>query len=1056
MPAPRRLPAKSRTQHSVLRRRGTLAAVALAVIFAAALGTLIIQGILNPKRPLSEGEQQAGRRLTMPSNASPEPQLAGPMERVRIDLLDRNDRTIRLGELYIDRAEPLDGKNYRVEIPRAWVYLDDGQFIHVRADSGRFYMPDQTSEPESGWLTGNVIARLFEAQPDDVRPDPERTPPRATMRTDSLFFNRMLGEVSTPDEVVVWAPELDARFDGLAAVLNESRQRLERLETMSDGLVVYRPGMREPAKPPPVQAARSTAPREPSEARPQPATPRPPPRAPLETMYAIAMQEDVVLKQQGRRISADTLRGWLRLIDSALPANAIAPIRLAGSSPGTEVQPAAAMGTSVGATRAEGPRESTRVQPQPARAAPEGKVQAIGANTGERAASENAEDEIRLTWTGRGLIVPLDAPPDELATNHVALRFTADGAGEVVFSDESTGARGIMPRLDYLATTRRMHFLGPVADSVRLTLPDSARIETGDMQSDLGTGFIQVRGPVTVLPVGDGATESFRISAAEAASFMLIQRGGAITSELQQAIFHGDVRMESDDGVATGGFARADFVTTPERANNLVSLILEEGASMISARDERLRGERIGITFRPGTLRSQPVPVRLIATGDVVGARDQQVVAADSLEADLSQREGGPVEVTGAVARGSVRFFDAADQVGATSDVLEYKPVFGEAPRAGLVAQVVDLTGEQVVITRAGESQITGTSIRIDGAGRTMHVLGAGEFEHSDGEAHLHATWSEGMWVDDVSGRIECSGNAVANSTPDPLTRDSISAQRINLWLTPAGPAGAAPPDGAGELPRRELLRAEAIGDEVPGGSRAAMDSRRFIEDPAVESGRKLIQLSYLEGRRIIADNREGTLVVPSEGRMVLLDHREEPAAPADPLSRVQAANAQGFSAFSGRGSALIDWLGSLRTDRAMGDIHIERGVQVTHLRLEDGEVTDISCDTLTVRTVSEEASTSLLSGTQLSSAHARGAVRVASGPAALPGAAAPARRELTADQVEYDALRGQVSASAAAGNTVTLTDPQSPTAIMAQSLWWDLIRNNVRVIQPVPATVPR
>jgi hypothetical protein len=1041
MPTPHRSSLTRR--HSALRRRGTWAAVVLAVAFGGVLIGLMIRGWANvpeetPPPSAVVEPPQAGPSVRP---VGPQPDLAGAMESARLDLLDRSDRTRKIGELVLERTEPSQDRHYRVTRPRASFFLEDGRTVHIQAEQGHLYIPEASGQPESGRISGDVLVRLFDAREDGSRIDPEVDVPSGALRTNSLYFDRTLGELSTSDEVLISSALLDAGMHGLMAIVNESRQRLERLETVSDGWARYRPQQlsqqAERAAPP---ASRPTP--APGTAAKTAAAPRPI-AVPVELLYSMTLRDDVVLMQGGRRIATDVMDVWLRLIDGALPPNAIADVTVAKRTPAAPGEPDATQAPP--ASRAGG--ESARA-PLPA-----GDLRHAAARPDAMVRPEidpaAEEDAIDVTWSGPALIVLAAPTPPPLVQDHVALRLTGEGDGLVAFEDDAAGVRGLMPQLDYLATTRRLSFTGPAAESVRVVLEGRAAITAGRIESDLGTGLVDVPGPISIVPDEEQADRPFRITASERSSFVLAMREGALTGELEQAMFAGNARLESNDGVATAGFARSEFRTLGGRANNLVRLVLEENAEIRSARDERTTGNRIDIAFEavPGTDggTGRPQPDRATITGGATASQGMQQIESEFLEAQFTSVDGRSSQLESAVARGSVRFSDPADGLEATADELRYATEVN-----GRAVQEVDLTGQVLIVRSVAEaiSRIRGTRVRLDGEARTLEVLSRGSFHHQeDGAERLVANWTRSMWFDDAMGVIRCEGDAEAISTPDPLTRERVAGQRLALQLTPGG----GDESGAGN---RELASAEVIGADRE-GERALFESRRFAADPGTPEGRRLEQLVYLEGARIDADNLGGTLDVPSAGRLLLVDHRADEGS-SEPTPPPEGERTPGSG--MGRGSSLFAWRQSLAFDRTTGLMNMIGGVEGTHRRLEDGDITAITCDRLTARTTPAPPGTGLAGGEGLTllSAHAVGSVHLSTGPERPPGEPLTALQELTADIVEYDAQRGIVEASATEGNIVTLINPGLAVPTTARALWWDMVRGTIRITQPAPVVTPR
>jgi hypothetical protein len=456
--------------------------------------------------------------------------------------------------------------------------------------------------------------------------------------------------------------------------------------------------------------------------------------------------------------------------------------------------------------------------------------------------------------------------------------------------------------------------------------------------------------------------------------------------------------------------------------------------------------------MRPGAGASGVQPDRVTVTGGASAGRASQQIESEFLEAQLAPGPGRSVQIASAIARGSVRFSDEADGIEANSDELRFAANVG-----GREVQEVNLTG-RAQLTRTeeqGVSRINGPHVRIRGVDRTLEVIGPGRFGHEeDGQVRLAADWQRSMWFDDSIGTIRAEGRASAVSTPDPLTTERAAAERLVIQLTPGGSADASIASGGGARRAREVVRAEAFGTDRE-GERALFESRRYIADAGTPEARRLEQLVYLEGAEIHADNSAATLDVPAAGRVLLVDHRamqgQEASAPGPNPQ-------QPFGSGLGRGNSLFSWQHSLHYNRRSGQLEMHQNVQGTHRRMEDGNVTAISCEQLTAHTTPALQGAGLAGGDGLSllSARAVGAVHLATGPEATEGQPLPQLQELTADVVEYDAQRGIVEASATGDNIVTLINPSVPVPTTAKALWWDMVRGTIRITQPAPIVAPR
>ncbi len=145
----------------------------------------------------------------------------------------------------------------------------------------------------------------------------------------------------------------------------------------------------------------------------------------------------------------------------------------------------------------------------------------------------------------------------------------------------------------------------------------------------------------------------------------------------------------------------------------------------------------------------------------------------------------------------------------------------------------------------------------------------------------------------------------------------------------------------------RQLLRAEAVGEsqEREGGAKASIESTRFTAttvgnsseangeppDP-VRAERAIERLMYVEGDRLIADQVDGTITAPGEGKLLLDDRRAKASeAPegAEPAPAVVLPLPADLS--SARGTTLFKWMKELKYTRADGTVRLTGGIRALH-----------------------------------------------------------------------------------------------------------------------------
>lgn len=991
-----------------------------------------------------------------------------------VQVMDRRDPTRLSSEIVSKSLEPLEAKNYRVDEPRAWIYLRDGRVVHVQSKQGRLHMPDRTREPDSGTLQGDVDIRVFAPPPPGVRIDLAKDTPVVRARTQTLQFDGSLGEVSTPDAIKITSARTDFDGRGLRLLINEAQERIELLRVESDGVLRHRPAVKSPdakasgpqtpdaappaaksddaakAVPPAPAAAPGDAaplsPTKPSEITPA-APPSPAATAPRETFYHGVFAGPVKVVQADRSINdAQTLELWAHLID-----NELAPGAIAGDSP-SKPGPAPTP-----APTEPSPSETTPVVPVETIPSPAPSP----ANPAEPAAAAtqpvelNEDDgEVVVTWPGAMEIRPVEARPEELAKDEITLRFVAGPAGPVRGIDRKSDSTVTADTITYGATRRAVTLVS--STQAQLDRPGQGSLRAPRIGIDTSTGLVDIPTAGELIAAqGDARADSQPRSVTwkDNAQFEFELLNGSMTENIRRATMIGGV-LASDRGASLAGESLQAWFT-PDAAGRsaLHRLLVRENAVARDAQDGSLTAQSLDVAFAKPAAGEDPTPRTVSASGTVHAEREGAAVDCGELEAALARGEDGEIVVETVHASSQVRFA-RADGVHAEAEELH----------ADAVKQIVDLTGENSFVGKNADN-VFGSQIRLNGLARTLEVFGPGRFEHESFDAaglsiaRADATWTKGMTFDDRGGELNAAGDVVAINQPDPLSTETIRADRVKLLLTPLDdsesalainpvPSSPGPADPKPETVR-EVLSAEAIGADVEreGGARATAELRRY-ESAATREASSPQQLQYLESSRILVDNKAGTLHTPGPGKLLVVDRRR----PAD--AERPAATPPGATPDTSRGDALFDWQASMTMHRGDGTCRMEKGVKMTHSALADGALTELECESLTARireqpgqaapAVDLSGSTREMNGS-LVAADAVGAVYIRS-----------QGKELLADGVNYNADARTVEAWANPANTVTLFDPTSPSPLLARRLFWDLARDRIEVREAAPIVAPR
>lgn len=960
-----------------------------------------------------------------------------------VQVMDRNDPTRLAGELRSRTVQPTNPGRYLVGTPRAWMFLKDGRAIHVQADEGALYMPDRSREPESGRFVGSVVIRLFEMPPDGTRPDIDSDEPALTARTDSLTFDFTLGEVSTPDRLLLNGQGVEFAGSDVKILVNQVLERLEvatvargeylRVDPVERARSTARLRERRQAAPTPTDAPGSVVHANTERTEPPPTTARadqpgdarqpasPPPTEttlatePKESFYHALFQREVVLKQGSQTVRGDRMSVWTRLLDNRLPDDAIGEPRKTEPAPSTRTPTAPRTDADERPARPTQQEEPSKDPPTPP-AAP---------MFGRPAADGPAE----LTWTGPLEIRPLADRPPTLAEDHVAARITAEESGVVQLADEASGGAGRTAQVDYAATRRVVVLSGQGQEGVLLEQPGESggSVRVGRLELPLDTGVAVARGS----GVASSMNGLSRIDWGERADLWFMVRDGTMTGELLRADFVGKVRAAEDDSSLEADLLRAVFEPDAPQSAALRS-IDAIGAAVVN--DGKGGGggpwDRLRIDFVANAAGDGVDPVRVTAEGNGRFRQDDAEIRARAIDADLTTDERGAVVAQTVSARGDVRFTRRSDRL----------RIEGESLWANLDEQRLDVAGEGSLVEREG-TRITGEEVRLDGNRRTATSLGAGTFEHRTRNAgepptRTHAEWASGMTYDDRTGVLEAAGEVVAVSEPDPHSRDTIRAERVRVELEPAPESEAVALDSADPAAQsrsRRVLRMYAWAaqpepdDDAP--VPASVESTRSI-DAGPDAPPRLARAFTLFGHEIIADHAAGTLDVPGAGRLMVADLRSDTEAGANG---------------DNRGTALFDWSESFHVERAKGEATMHGAVRMSHRRLADSLRTDLEAESLTARirdAAADEAGD--LSG-ELEYATAIGKVWVRSG-----------RHELTGHRLEYDAIAGTAEAFADEGGVVTVVEAGRTSPVTARRIFWNLATDRIEVREPGPARAPR
>ena len=1022
-------PARVGRARGSVRRSGLLLAIGLAAVFVGVIAWSATRRQPAPRPVVAPPTDRPPDIKAAPGNAD-QPTMFRGGRNFELTLADRDDPSRRAGLITAAQADPGESRTYIFQKPEVWWFARDGKALRFRADRGQAYMPSEEkgSRPESGTFQDNVVFEMYACASGRID-DALKGPALLTGTTTRIVYDGTLNEIDLPEPFEIQGDWGSCAGAGAVVIVNEMKQRLDRLRVEKVDQITVKPGAAKPAPAPPAppQPVAITSPTQPAVTPPA----RPAKREPEVSNYALVATRNVSLTQGPRTIAADALHAWARLVDNRLPDGAIAFAQ--------RPAPRAIEKTNVGDPRSDAQPPAASTPPESGGPAPP--------IPGTPSTAPPANDDLRIVDGDAPITIRFDGPldvraltatPAELADDQVALRFASADEGSVVrFRDTQAKAGASGHTLDYAATRALVALAGSPAAPASLGLDASGTAEGELFRMDLRSGLGRVEGRSRLLaPAEPGREPTRSITWTDGADFAFLTRDGKATSTLKEIHPRGSVLARDDAGsmqademdvrMGAGADARAYIARVDMRGN----------ASAQDGRGGSLSGDAIAADLSP-TGKNSSEPSRVEVRGNARGVQGDDRLSAREIDADLARDAAGKRSISAAAARGDVRY-DGRDGVWASAHALSARPL----------DKVVDLEGEAASVGQ-GESRVSGSQLRLTGGDdRGITVFGAGSFDHTDASqgGRVHAAWTRQMTFQDGPGLLECAGDVRTDWQPDPLSRDHIEAERVKLWLERSAPAPAAPPPAdKGALAHgavgggRRLVRAEALGSlaEREGGTRAQVESRRYAPGDVLE------RLLYLEGERILADNQQGTLDVPGAGRMFSLDHRA--AATRDSLGQGLGAEAQ-----TGKGEAKFEWAGSMTADREARKVTLHQGVRMRHHRREDGLLTDLECEDLVALLGDSDApkprdasQPHALTG-ELQSTWATGRVWLRSG-----------QREISGEELLYDAAQGVVSARGKSGGDVTAFDHSSATPITAKGIRWDLKTGRLDVIEPGTLVAP-
>ena len=224
----------------------------------------------------------------------------------------KDDPSRLIGEISGEKYEPLENQRIKLERPEGWAFLKSGRTVHITADSGMAYMPDQGNgaRPRDAVLRGNVVIWVFDPLPGGKCSKLGTDVPFAIITTSVLTFDGELNQLKFPEEFVATSEAGDFTGADLTLLFNDVDQRVELLHVTKTKFLTIKPGY-DPHQPAPESVAAApaaTKPQAPSTpvaktatpgTAPAPASPAAQPTAPVETQYHMVCTDKVVVVQAG-------------------------------------------------------------------------------------------------------------------------------------------------------------------------------------------------------------------------------------------------------------------------------------------------------------------------------------------------------------------------------------------------------------------------------------------------------------------------------------------------------------------------------------------------------------------------------------------------------------------------------------------------------------------------------------------------------------------------------------------------------------------------------------
>ena len=1020
------------------RTIGLIAAAILTLVFGIIIATSIHSApITNTNKNLFPPDQSEIPNIT-------DTQTGGEM---LVTMVDKQDPTRIAATLKADRFEPIGEGKRRLDNPLSWIYLKDGRRVKITADFATMLMPDPNEPPESGTLEGHIRIETFPASidPSQAQQEPTMPPTMIAQFDEPVEFERRYLRLRSPGHFAITSTQFDFSGTDLTVILNELRDRVELVDVaQGDQIVIHPKGdpIAPPTKPASQQASStSTSPvptnpqrtidsspaTELAQSNSTPATTNPqtspstiPATDPIQTalnLYHIVLHQDVLAAVEGQgSAKADRLELFAALDGSTLPEDSIKPIAF--------IQ-----------TKAQSPTPKPSSSPSRSPSVDSSSSETTPRLNSSASSTQPQTNDIVITWSGPLSVRPIDdSIPDELIDNNLALKLLAED--ETAGKAQDRGIEFLMPNRNiraqahsatYLATKGQLNLTSkPTPNAIiKIDANDSGSLIASTLNADLSTGVVSMpgRGQMSTTPndPSEQATIQWKINA----EFELDQRDNAISDRLKHAHFDGTVIAKQSGNSIGARTLDAKFDPSKPSAQSLMKLSMVDGV-LSSESKSMLSGKAVSIDFIADQYKDSIQPIRFESNGQVFARNTESMLKAEHVVATLYRDMAGKTQVRTADATGDIQY-RGVDRTTASGNTLT----------ADGFNETMTLLGSPAKVAQGGSS-IVGEQIDLNARHRGIEVVGKGTFDHdialeeneSDDATHtlagghIRASWDGSMRFDDAIGSIICQDHVKVISTPDAYTRDTLTAHRAEIKLSPS-PTNDRIDKAVSKNKPRELLSARIFG-YAPAGQDpkpAKVESRTYAKsDPE-----KVISLIYLEGSQVLANNQTQTLDVPDAGTLLILDRTE---LDQDTQNDQTPKKGSGLTRFT--------WQGKMHLDRANGTASMSDEVLVRQKTIETGEIASLSTDQLDA--TFDIGSQNNSQSTRLLDAAATGNVRFVY-----------QQRELLADSAIYNAIEDSLFASAVGNKLVTLYEQNDPTPKSARSMKWDLANDRIEINAPTP-----